>query len=121
MKEGKKKFNRTMKIMALSAVVVFLLLFYFGLRAGSIEERIVEKVKKFPEVQEYKDYPANITFLPRGKLTELAKNYPVIYGNITGDVYEIKFLSDGKGLLVLYDEKENKIIRVFEIVEVKIG
>ena len=108
-------------ILFLVIIALFAIFFFATKKPISIESEILEKVKNSPEVQDYKNYPANVTFLTKDKLTQLAKDYPIIYGNITIDVYEIRFLSDSKGLLVLYDANQNKIIRVFEIIGVKIG
>jgi len=100
-------------------VSLFLVFIAYASRKPSAEE-ILEKVKGFPEVQPYKDLPVNVTFLSKERVEELSQKYPVIYGNISKDVYEIRFLSESKGLLVIYDAEENKIIRSFEIIGVKI-
>jgi hypothetical protein len=84
------------------------------------KEEILNKLKEFPEVRPYINLPANITLLTKSNLTELSKQYPAIYGNISKDVYEVKFSFDTSGLLVIYDAEQNKIIRIFEIIGVKL-
>lgn len=120
---GRKKQGRKIPWMIIFLILILssFLIFFLLKKPNSVELEILEKVKRFPEVQDYKSYPANVTFLTKDDLAKLAENYPVIYGNITNDAYEIKFLSGDKDLLVLYDENQNKIIRAFEIIGVKIG
>lgn len=121
MKIKKKRFKiNFQKATFIIITFSFVIFFFVAKKPVSVESQILEKVKKFPEVQNYKNYPANVTFLTKGEVKELAKNYPVIYGNITRDVYEIRFFSDSRSLLVLYDIEENIIIRAFEIMGIRI-
>jgi len=111
---------KNLKIITFLTIIILSFVLIFLITKEPKKSQILEKLKKFPEIQDYKNYPVNITFLLKDDLTELVKDYPVIYGNITKDVYEIKFLSDSRGLLVLYDSEENIIIRLFEIMGIKI-
>jgi len=84
-------------------------------------DEIINKVKNLPEVSQYSSMPATVKFISSEELNSLSKKYPVIYGNVSTSVYEVRFSSGNSGLLVLYDAYSNKILKQFEIVGVSLS
>lgn len=84
------------------------------------EAEILDRLKQFPELEHYIDYPARVTFLTEKDIAELAKKQPVIYEGLPGNVYRIEFALDNRGLLVIYDLKENLILREFELLDIEL-
>ena len=110
----------------LISIFTFISLFNFIQPTGRFvqptisNDEIINKIKIFPEVSEYSTMPATVNFISLDELNSLAKKYPVIYGNVSKAVYEVRFSSGNSGLLVLYDSDSNKILKQFEIVGVSI-
>ena len=117
--------------------VLYLIFFYVILIAVSIlffknqfmptgrvieinEAEILERLKQFPEIEPYTNYPASVTLLTEQDIRELAKKQPVIYEGLPGNVYRVEFTHGKKGLLVIYDWKENLILRKFELMYVEL-
>ena len=84
------------------------------------ESEILKKLKQFPELKPYENHTIGITLLTEENLTELSKQQPVIYKDIKPGTYRIVFKSNGGGLLVIYDPDENKILKEFELKNIKL-
>ena len=77
-------------------------------------ETPLDRLMKLPEMQAYRNYTGTVDFLSLSQVAQLAKQYPSVYGNITTSVYRVQLYGD-KNLFVLYDDSENKIVRMFEM------
>ncbi len=82
---------------------------------------ILQKLKTFDELKNYENYSIEITKLTEENITKLAESQPAIYKGVGGDnIYRIIYKKDNGGLLVIYDYRENKILRMFEIKNLKL-
>jgi len=84
-------------------------------------DEIINKIKIFPEVSQYSTMPATVRFISSDELKFLSRQYPVVYGDVSQSVYEVRFSSGNSGLLVLYDADSNKVLKTFQIVGVTVS
>ena len=109
------------------SVILFANQFLFNQPTGQFiqpqlnDDEIIDRIKSFSEVSQYSELPATVKFISLQEVNSLAKKYPVIYGNVSTAVYEVRFSSGNSGLLVLYDLDANKILKQFEIVGVSLS
>ncbi len=72
-------------------------------------------------VSENSNYGTEITMLEPLIIKNMAKEQPVIYGGLPEKVlYEIKYTSSGKGLLVIVDFEEKKVLKTFRTTAVSL-
>ena len=84
------------------------------------ESEILKKLMQFQELKTYENHTTEIILLTGENLTELSKNQPVIYKDIKPGTYRAVFKSNDGGLLVIYDPDENKILKEFELKNIKL-
>ncbi len=82
-----------------------------------INDTLLEIAGHEPQVVSYisnnPNYHVGISILPQETIMELSKNYPAIYGNLPAkQLYKIEYKS-GKGMLVIVDLENKKILRYF--------
>ena len=66
-------------------------------------------------------YSRDITVLEPENIAELSKTQPVMYGGLPGKIlYKIEYRSDGKGILVIVDLEERKVLKYFRLVGVSL-
>ncbi len=72
-------------------------------------------------VSENSNYGTKIIMLEPLIIKSMAKEQPVIYGDLPEKVlYEIKYNSSGKGLLVIVDFEEKKVLKTFRTAAVSL-
>jgi len=72
-------------------------------------------LKAHDEIQKYENYSVEIVLLTEEDLEKLSNDQLVVYEGLTPGVYQITFFSVTDKLLVIYDYKSDKIIRMFYI------
>src|SRR3990167_11353327 len=112
-------------LMPISLLTIFLLLVTISLsfnqkpKTLTNEDKIRERVAQFEEVSQFKDLPAQTRLLSQKEIEERAKKLPVIYKDLSGDIYELRFSSGEGGILLLYDAASDKILRTFNLLDWK--
>ncbi len=77
---------------------------------------ILEELRKFPEIEQYMKYPAEIALLTQAEIDKLSATQPAIYKNLEAPIYKVEFKTgEDKGILVLYNNQSKKIVKMFEI------
>lgn len=121
---SKTKKTYYLLIIALAIVILFFIFLNLGWQGGAgaaADAKILENLRQFPEIKPYANYSANVTFLTRNEIAGLAETQPVIYKNLTGGaLYRVEYSSAGGGLLVIYDEDKNIILREFAIANLEV-
>ena len=74
------------------------------------------------EIKNYENYTLEITKLTEENITKLAEYQPAIYNCLAGNRNPCKIIyeKDDGGLPVIYDYNESKILRMFEIKNLKL-
>src|SRR3990167_1716129 len=113
-----KRFTGGKFLIPLSLLVIFFLLVTIGLSFGKRRQatpgdKIIKRVQEFDEVSQFRNLPAQVTYLDKKEIEERAEKFPVIYQDLSGDIYEVRFSSGDSGILLLYDAKGDKILRTF--------
>src|SRR3990167_2755497 len=107
----------------LTLLTIFLLLVTISLSTSqkpktlTNEDKIIERVQQFEEVTQFKDLPAQTRLLGQKEIEERAKNFPLIYKDLSGEIYEVRFSSQEGGILLLYDAASDKILRTFNLLQ----
>jgi len=117
-----KRISEKRFLIPLALLAIFLLLAAIGLSPGprqkiSPEDKIIQRVVKFDEVSQYKDFPAQTKLLSRQEIEERKTKFPLIYKDLSGEIYEIRFSSGEGGILLLYDAASDKILRTFNLLQ----
>ncbi len=110
--------KRAWPLAAVAAAAVLLLLASW--RTGPPNSAEIERrLLAHPEMAPYNRSPANVTLLDPGSLAKLAAAQPAVYGNVTGPgpFYRVEF----SGALVLYDAGSDRILKVFNLFEGRLG
>lgn len=89
-----------------------------------INDTLLRIASQVPEVGFFidrnPDYHTEITVLAEENATQLSKNYPAIYGNLPNKtLYKIEYKSE-RGLLVIIDLENKKVLRYFRIAGVNL-
>ena len=78
---------------------------------------VIAKVMMLAEAKDYEGWPATAIPLRRDQQQKKAEQYPLIYGDLSGDVYEVRFSQGDGGVLLLYDARGDKILSKFNLLE----
>lgn len=116
------KYFKTAIILIIVAFVVLVIITNLNKSGDNdkIKADILEKLKTFDELKSYENYTVEITKLTQENITKLAVSQPVIYKGLEGDLYRITYKKDNDGLLIIYDYNTSKILRIFEIRNLKL-
>ncbi|OQX20827.1 MAG: hypothetical protein BWK75_04495 [Candidatus Altiarchaeales archaeon A3] len=119
------KYYKTVIILAIVVFVAIAIIIQtnFINKSGDndkINADILQKLKTFDELKNYENYSAEITKLTQENITKLAEYQSAIYNGLEGDIYRITYKKDNNGLLIIYDYNESKILRMFEIKNLKL-
>jgi len=86
------------------------------------EEDVLKKIKEFDVAKDFINSNDNvkesIEFLSKKDIDMLSVKYPVIYSNISSNVFKIYFMSKKENLLILYDYENDKILKDFLVMNV---
>ena len=83
------------------------------------QQTILANLQKHAEIAQYSNLPAEVKFLSSQELASQAKKFPVIYGDLKGSIYEVRFATGGSGTLLFYDAKSDRILKTFNLLEWK--
>src|SRR3989344_47721 len=117
------RISREKFLIPLTLLTIFLLLVTISLSTSqkqktlTNEDKIIERVQQFEEVTQFKDLPAQTRLLGQKEIEERAKNFPLIYKDLSGEIYEVRFSSQEGGILLLYDAASDKILRTFNLLQ----
>ena len=120
-KHLRKKFFLGLVLAVLFVAVVFGSLFYKGYFKAKVlaDDVVVERVMKLDEAKDYKGWSASALHVDSKQLQEKSKKYPLIYGDLTGDIYEIRLTQAEGEVLLLYDARSDKILAKFNLLDWK--
>lgn len=90
------------------------------LTSAESEETVIDRLMSLPEMQEFSDYEGYIEYLSADQISDLADEYPEIYGGIDRAIYRIE-LKGQKNIIVLYDDAKMEIINMFELMTAEVG
>lgn len=94
-----------------------------------VEQGLIESLLKIADqepqvgyfIAENPGYKTEITVIAPENITKLSEKYPAIYGNLPNrTLYEIEYGS-GKGMLVIIDPIDKKVLRYFRTANVTLG
>ena len=78
-----------------------------------------ENVREF--ISEYPQYSYTVVVLALENLTDMAVKYPAVYGNLPQKtLYRVDYTSGSRGVFVIVDADEGKIMRYFRSVGVSL-
>lgn len=85
------------------------------------EQDVLDKLLKHAEMQDYSGWQAEVVYLSSQDVKELARKQPVVYGDVSGDVYRVTLTSGSRSVLVLYDYDNDVIVKQFEVLNVQLA
>jgi len=83
------------------------------------QDQILTKLKNHQEIAAYTNLQAQVKYLNPKDLREQAKKFPVIYKDIRGNIYEVRYSSLEGGVMLIYDAKSDKILKTFNLLDWK--
>jgi len=114
MKKNKETIYRLVIIAAL-IILSLVIVERFTPPVNSDMNEMLARLIQHSEIQPYSNYSVEIGILTAEELPELAKTQPVVYADLKPGLYQITFVSEKDSLLVIYDNENNAIIRMFHI------
>jgi hypothetical protein len=89
-------------------------------------EKVLQVANQSPEVQlfvaENPGYEATVSALAPENTSSLAEKYPVLYGGLPNKtLYKVEYKKDAKGILVIVDVEDAKVLKYFQTTGVVLG
>ena len=76
---------------------------------------LLSKLEQHPEIRPYCNYSVQINVLTNENLMNLRAVQPSIYNDIKPGLYQVTFSDTFDSLIVIYDDQNDKIVRIFHI------
>lgn len=117
---NQKTFNEAIIAIIIIGFIIVIAQNRMILNAVTPQETPLTKLMALPEMQQFKDYQASITYLTLEQVQQLAEEQPEIYSNINKAIY-IAELTGEKTITILYDYENNAILNMFEMINAELG
>jgi len=104
-------------IVLIAVILVFIIVVLEKFMPTTIygSNNLLSKLEQHPEIKPYSDYNVQINLLTDENLLNLRAVQPNIYGDIKPGLYQVTFSDTFDSLIVIYDNQNDKIVRIFHI------
>lgn len=102
-------------LIALVLVFIIVVLEKFMPTPSYSSDNLLSKLEQHPEIKPYTNYSIQINVLTNQTLSNLRMVQPNIYNDIKPGTYQVTFSYKTDTLIVIYDNQNDKIVRIFHI------